>query len=292
MRRMVIPALLVVCLAGCVSLPTPMAARSPLPQSEPYKVYLPLYKARVTSWPWQSLGYGIANEWQQVQPPTGALAGLWWYDWTPRCNDAHQVQMVWGGGAGEVQAARSCNDGRPLLILNEPERKDQANVAPAVAARLVNDLAQWWAGPLWCCGQNAAATDWTDEFVRLYHQQYGPLPLDGWHVHAYTNDTLDGAWFGTVVDPARVEQVMRNADAFHARYSGPMLLSECGVLTGDWWHTPAQVAPVATAFRASLARRPYIVSAAWFSARAPSFHPSDLLELSGHLTDVGQAWLR
>lgn len=255
-------------------------------------MYLPLYTARTAAWPWRALGYGIANEAQQVQPPTGALGSLWWYDWTPRCKDARQASMVWGGGADELQAARRCNDGRPLLILNEPERADQANVTPAAAVRLVSDLAQWWSGPLWCCGQNAAATAWTDEFVRLYRQQHGALPLAGWHVHAYTNDALAGAWFGAVIDPARVEQVMRNVDAFHARYGGPVLLSECGVLTGDWWHTAKQVAPVATAFKAALARRPYIVSAAWFSARAPSYHPSDLLDLAGRLTVVGQAWLR
>lgn len=289
MRRLAV-LLVLVALGGCTALPTP--APEPYARRVTRRVYLPLAsRVKGEVWPYVFHGFGTAPEFQQPQPPLTALSGYWWYDWSARCRDAWQVPMVWGTHVDS--SLWPCNDGRPVLIGNEPERADQANATPAQMADVVHDVARGWIGPIYCCGTEARSAGWLREFRAIYEARYGRLPLAGWHVHAYTNYALaEGAWFGSVVNPALVPGVMAQVDALHAEFGGQWLLSEYGVLTGDWWHTPAQVAPVATAFRASLARRPYIVSAAWFSARAPSFHPSDLLELSGHLTDVGQAWLR
>ena len=74
-----------------------------------------------------------------------------------------------------------CDDGRPLLLYNEPHYKSQSNLSPAEAAEFAMQY-QDWHGPIYCCGVffNDNGWAWFQEFLKVYEGR-----LDGIHLHVY-----------------------------------------------------------------------------------------------------------
>jgi hypothetical protein len=118
------------------------------------RVLLPLILA-ATAWSWPTQGYGVAPEWQTVSN-TAVLNGVGWhYDWTARCKTPDQIPMIFDGrGAWEWTWLAACNDGRPVLVANEPEFAGQANLSPEQTAALLHRIVGMWRGEVWCCGWN------------------------------------------------------------------------------------------------------------------------------------------
>ena len=88
---------------------------------------------------------------------------------------------VWGN-----YEMRGCVD-EPLLLLNEPERAEQANDTPTEGAALLYEWREW-PGELYCCGTQYGGPgwDWFGEMQTVYSDTYGlPLPIDGIHFHVY-----------------------------------------------------------------------------------------------------------
>lgn len=253
--------------------------------------------AAMATWNWPGRGYGIG--WQYAGVPTIDLRG-WHYNWLPDCEDPLHVPMIWDASLEAV--AGGCNDGRPVLVLNEPERADQANTPPDRAADLLYRVAARWTGEVWCCGTDVSAITYALAVIDSYTARYGPWPAAGWHVHAYANGTLarDGRGriasaeeFESLVAPWRAEATLRQVDGFAAalRTRGVLgrgvILSEYGALSNMHWHHPKDLIGLYQAFQVGIARRPYIMSAAWYSAYDWRFDASNLVDVDGRLTPLG-----
>ncbi len=93
------------------------------------------------------------------------------------CHHANNIPLVWRSELPE----ENCNDGRPLLLFNEPHSKGQSNLTPRQAADFAMQH-QDWEGPIYCCGAfwDDNGWEWFQEFVALYEGR-----LDGIHIHTY-----------------------------------------------------------------------------------------------------------
>jgi hypothetical protein len=308
-------------LAACVAVPPraplPPAARglSPLPTPTPAiqaaaapdelhptgsRFIFPLIvvnNARAP-WPWPRWGYGRPTQYTVSDAALRqGITAFWWYDWGPGCADARQVPMVW---RNVTPALWACNDGRPVLVLNEPDVTGQADLTPAQAAdRLHQVVAGGWRGEVWCCGTETWHLAYADAVVDSYSARYGSWPATGWHVHAYSNRAV---WVADLEDAKKyVPRALLDLDAFtaHMRARGLLgrgvILSEYGALSAWYphlglWHQPAQLVDTFTMYADGFRQRPEVISAAWFSSYYVSLSASDLLWADGTLTELGQAW--
>lgn len=259
--------LLLSSLASCAQ-PMPRAVTA-----QGSRVYLPLTLAHGYVWP--SRGFGHPPEaWAISHAALIGGAPVWFYDWWWDCsrwlNDAGlYVPSVARAWYPQVMA---CNDGRPLLVLNEPEEVGQAELTPEAAAAVLHEAAaSGWSGPIYCCGVQAAHIPYMRQVVAVYQSQYGAWPADGLHVHVYHGaDELAEfiAW-------ARAQGVLGDG----------VVVSEYGRLTdekltsGDLETLTAQVLAVDG-----------VLTAAWFSVNYPPWAASDLLTAGGALTELGEAW--
>jgi hypothetical protein len=119
-----------------------------------------------------------------------------WFNWHyNQCESASYWPMIYSGRR-KLEVPENCS-GKPLLLLNEPEFRIQANVTPARAAEIIYALRDWQ-GPLYCCGNYYTQHQTSDyhlhpqginyiwEVIRQYQKQYNePLPLTGIHLHVY-----------------------------------------------------------------------------------------------------------
>lgn len=132
----------------------------------------------------------------------------WWFSGnyeTLFLQDPRFVPMIWGITNGQYVGgtctAPSCladlariYRGRTWLLLDEPERPDQANLTPAAAANHVNTIASAIraadsTAKLFCCGTWAddMGTAWMREFAQSVTAR-----LDGVHVHSYSPGYAEG----------------------------------------------------------------------------------------------------
>ena len=243
-----------------------------------------------TPWRWPAYGIGVPTQYPVDTTALFAERDYWYYDWSPRCLD-RQVPMVW---RDVTSALWACNDGRPLLVLNEPDYVGQANLTPAqVAARLYE--VRHWRGEIYCCGTAAHHLAYIAAVIDAYQAQYGAWPAAGWHVHGYSNRAV---WVKDIPDVKYVPGALADLDAFIAYVRGRGLLgrgvvvSEYGVLSRKDWHIPAELVPAFRAYRAGLAQRPAVLATAWFSTYYLPLSASDLLYQDGRLTALGIEWRR
>jgi hypothetical protein len=240
----------------------------------PVKLLLPLILSS-TVWTWPPDGYGVQPEWQGASN-TAALAGVGWhYDWTARCLTPEQVPMVYDGSPWEWTWLAQCNDGRPVLVTNEPERANQANLTPEQTAALLHRIVGLWRGEVWCCGWNMAdGSTHALATVDAYERLYGAWPASGWHVHIYP------PWADSL---ARYDAFVSEMQRYGIVGRG-VIVSEYGAPYGD---SAAQM----RAMRSAFAARPKIVSAAWFVAHdTGAWVNSSLVDSAGQLTAAGREW--
>ena len=241
---------------------------------------LPLLVA-ATGWAWPADGYGVAPPWQATTNEVSIVDAGWHYDWSARCPEPNHIPMLYDGKRSyEWEWLAECNDGRPVLVLNEPEIVGEAELTPAETAVVLHRVVQAWRGEVWCCGWNIGHPGGIEHALATldaYEDAYGTWAA-GWHIHLYPSPDIATALarYDTFVAMLRERGVL-----------GPgVIVSEYGA----GWQEPVTTL---RAWRKAFAERPEIVSAAWFLARGiSSWHAAgSLVDGSGALTPVGVEWM-
>lgn len=238
------------------------------------RVFLPAVP--VSGYQWPVRGFGHPPEAWAVSHE--ALIGerpAWFYDWWWDCGrwigePGVYIPSVMRAWHSEVMA---CNDGRPLLVLNEPEEAGQAELTPEQAAAVLHEAAiSGWTGPMYCCGTQAAHLPYMQRLVTAYQTAYGAWPADGLHVHVYHG-------------VGELDAFVLWADGAGILGQG-VVVSEFGYLTDD----PISVAQMA-ALTDEVEARPWVLTSAWFSVNYAPWRSSDLVDSDGTLTALGAAWI-
>ena len=271
-------------LAGCAAPPMPREV------AQQGRVYLPT--TPVAGYQWPARGFGHPPEaWSIGHEALIGEAPVWFYDWWWDCsrwlNDAGlyvpAVARAW------YPAVLGCNDGRPLLVLNEPEEVGQAELTPEQAAAVLHAAAvSGWSGEIWCCGTQVQHMPYTRLLLAAYRAAYGAWPADGWHVHVYSQ--RDGRTHNATT-LADVLEGLAALDAFVAWAQGEGVLGR-GVVVSEFGalaDSPIDLA-ILEAFEAEFGVRPEVLTGAWFSLRYEPWAGSDLVEADGRLTALGKAW--
>ena len=271
-------------LAGCAAPPIPREV------AQQGRVYLPT--TPVAGYQWPARGFGHPPEaWAVSHAALIGEAPVWFYDWWWDCgrwlNDAGlyvpAVARAW------YPQVLQCNDGRPLLVLNEPEEVGQAELTPAQAAAVLHAAASsGWRGEVWCCGMQVQHMPYTRQLLAAYRAAYGAWPADGWHVHVYSQ--RDGRTHNATT-LADVLEGLAALDAFVAWAQGEGVLGR-GVVVSEFGalaDSPIDLA-ILEAFEAEFGVRPEVLTGAWFSLRYEPWAGSDLVEADGRLTALGEEW--
>ena len=276
LRRAVVVGL-VMGLAGC----------APLRQES--AVFLPW--APVHGYEWPARGFGHPPEaWAVSHEALIDEAPVWFHDWWWDCSRwlddpglyVPSVARAW------YPQVLGCNDGRPLLVLNEPEDAAQAGLTPAQAAVVLREAALTWRGEIWCCGTQVQHLPYARALLAAYRAAYGGWPADGWHVHVYAQRagvTLETATLADAQEGLRALDAFREWAASEGVLGRGVVVSEFGVLSAR------SVDPaILDVFREGFEGRPAVRAWAWFSLRYEPWAGSDLVESDGRLTELGEAW--
>ena len=254
-------------LAGCAAPPMPreVAAQG--------RAYLPT--TPVSGYQWPVRGFGHPPEaWAVSHASLIGERPVWFYDWWWDCTRwigepgvyIPSVMRAW------YQEVMACNDGRPLLVLNEPEEQGQAELTPEQAAGVLHAAAtSGWVGPLYCCGTQAAHLPYMQRLVAAYRAAYGAWPADGLHVHVYHG-------------VAELDAFVQWASGVGILAQG-VVVSEFGLLTEE----PISVDQMG-ALAVAVEARPAVLTSAWFSVNYAPWRSSDLVDSDGVLTALGEEW--
>ncbi|HET9158852.1 MAG TPA: glycoside hydrolase family protein [Myxococcaceae bacterium] len=247
---------------------------------------------------------GIAYDFASTVDLTAVSSNVsWWYDWGPRPNGnlpqdaaAHAgmefVPMLWNGNfdSALVEAYLLAHpEIREILVLNEPNLTDQANMSPSAAAQLwpayeavATHTGVRIVGPAITWGTMTGYEDpvaWMDAFYAAYRAANGGRDP--------RIDALAFHWY----DYGLGGQLDRLT-----KYGKPFWVTEFAN-----WHTSndgAQIDSLAKqeaqmqAMVETLESRADVERYAWFTGRlAPDPHYSSLLGPSGQLTPLGSLYL-
>ena len=222
----------------------------------------------------------------------------WWLDCSRHDTNGYlYIPMAWGEWNDRLLL---CNDGRPLLVLNEPEHQDQANLTPEKAAEVWRTALEKWTGDVYCCGVMVNHLGYMKKIYDAYVVNYGPLPARARsHAHMYALDS-EGKWTGAT-QPIDAERAIEHLDDYTAwarsvgLLDGGLILSEYGAL--DSGPAPEQLVPLMQTFEDALRLRyPDDVQAwAWFSINSDglggnSFSSSNLVAYEAKRTPLGDLW--
>ncbi len=222
----------------------------------------------------------------------------WWYDWSPFPPGSLAaerrmafVPMLWNGefDVERVVAFLKANPAiRHVLVLNEPNLRDQANHTPAqaaaiwprfeaVAARtgvaIVGPAITWGTLPGW-----EDPLVWMDAFLDAHRAAHGG--------RAPRIDALAFHWYDYGLD-AQLDRL--------AKYRKPLWVTEVAN-----WHagdgprilTPEAQRAQMTELVATCERRADVVRYAWFTGRwSPDPHHTSVLAGDGELTALGRHYV-
>ena len=112
-----------------------------------------------------------------------------WYDWHYVTGGPTYQRMIYKTvpNKGVIERLIRRDPSHLWLVLNEPERHDQANLSPeqgAAVAQEMRDLGACIAVPGVIIGEDGLA--WLDAYLAAG----GPLP-EAWHVHLYHADSIE-----------------------------------------------------------------------------------------------------
>ena len=226
-----------------------------------------------------------------------------WFNWHHnRCDRQSYWPMVYSKSKGSLDVPENCA-GKPLLLLNEPEYRGQANTAPERAAEIIHQFRDWQ-GPLYCCGNYYAQLANGDYYlhpqginymwavIREYERRYNTVPpLTGIHLHIYN---LSPTYRATLLVEVETLHLWRQlAD----RYNWQIVVSEMGAIPhGGGTERIIETLPGLYNIVEEELRPEFIF---WFVYEIPDVHhqksegfswsPLSLYR-EDELTDVGQAW--
>lgn len=204
----------------------------------------------------------------------------WYYDWGPYPKDsgaAEFVPMIWGNRDDYPRAYQYVRDNPAPAVLgvNEPDRRDQANMPVERAVEL-------WAKTVWAArdrplGSPSVASDygWLDRWWGQVQARGLRLP-DFVAVHTYPD----------MRDPSKAARdLLGLVDWVHQRYGKPVWLTEFGACGGS--DSAAEEFLKQTVH--GLEIRPFLHRYAWFSdAPAGCYRP--LFDGRGNLTRLGAVY--
>ncbi|NOZ48976.1 MAG: hypothetical protein GXP37_02870 [Chloroflexi bacterium] len=254
----------------------------------------------VVPWaPWDNassavIGYGRPMVDVSNYPDDGELYdhAAVWYNWWYECSDKKQLPMA--GRPDLIPNIWGCNDGRPLLLLNEPDIFDQANLTPMQTAEAVKTVMNGgWHGDVYCCGTFAVHTDYMLAVIRAYERMYGHWPITNYHIHAYAIPTSNDESQTTFM--TRGEQTVQEVRDFIStlRQNGYLVdnvvISEYGGLSRKDVDSNL-MASLLIWQTEELRKIPEIRALLWFSTYYPYWWHNDLLNKDGSLTLVGKVW--
>lgn len=277
-------AVVAVALSGCAR-PGPM----PREVGVAGRVYVPL--APVASYRWPTRGFGHPPEsWAVSHAGLVGDRPYWFYDWWWDCTrwSGEGQRYIPAVARAWYPAVLACDDGRPLLVLNEPEDAAQAGLAPAAAAAVLRQAVLAWDGEVWCCGIQVQHLPYARLLLAAYRAEYGDWPAAGWHVHVYSQ--RDGRTKDAMA-MADVQEGLRALDAFTLWAAGEGVLGR-GIVVSEYGalaDRPVDMA-VMEAFEAEFGMRADVISWAWFSVNYGPWAGSDLVGDDGTLTELGRAW--
>lgn len=237
-------------------------------------------------------------------------APMWFQDWWLGCEMYSENGQVYGQGLYHASYVPMiwrewddfilrCNDGRPLLVGNEPELEGQANLTPTEMAILLHVAVGQWAGPVWCCGVMVQHAGYMAQVVGEYRRMFGQWPPGvGIHAHLYVVGP-DGSPVIASVGDDDVTRAQAAFDGFMALLATNGLLgrrvvvSECCVLSNTL--TQTEVLGAASRLVNHAMSNPDVATVAWFSVYsqgggASEFVSSDLVT-SDQVNGLGRAWL-
>jgi len=213
----------------------------------------------------------------------------WHYNWTPvwkgrKIKDTPFVPMIWGNNKWstaalkDLRVAKSKAEANPLLGLNEPDGKDQANMSVKAALDFWPQLEKTnrrLGSPATVHPDN----EWMKSFMK------------GAEEKGYRVDFICVHWYGQN-DP---EKFIERLEAVHKLYGKPIWITEFAI--ADWAaknskdieHSPGEVLKFMKAVLPKLESLGFVERYAWF--HAPPDHPklgsSALFDKQGELTELG-----
>jgi hypothetical protein len=282
--------------------------------------------------PWQWVRPGFSG--RDAVKATNGIEKYVYYSWAPVCDAParHQIPMIWGkqnfyeNKAGLAKLFNGpCNDGRPLLFLNEPARPEQSNITPVEAANMFYTMTRgvdWpyerWHGPIYAGNNLVEERSWDAEFVRqfaaLHNSGSTAIPeIAGWGVHVYGNYEYGPAmgdpnapWtkdIPTAEIPGVVDRSMDQLDAYVAERKAEgnpasLAVTEFGLLQASAWYNPPEYHYLTTAgfmeeYVKRFDERPEVQAWFWFigAGAKDEFLDVDLMvDRHGYLTHNGVKW--
>lgn len=212
--------------------------------------------------------HGIGVPIQDTDPDTWPYQDIPFLTWNSAyCHRDNFFPIKWR--REPVQA--NCEDGRVLLLINEPEYKGQANLSPSEAADIVREY-QDWDGEIFCCG-NAWFSDgwkWMEDFILAIGDDIDII--DGLHIHTYSNAQF----------PEYYDDYADNWSGLAREHNWTIIISEWGITNAtdedrDWF-----VSFLTDKFNP---RNMFIFS--WRYHLIPSL---DLVDASNDFTEIGRWW--
>jgi len=125
--------------------------------------------------------HGIGVPIQDTNPKDWTYDNIPFFTWdSEHCHRRNFIPLVWS----KERPPDECQDGRVLLLFNEPEYPSQSNLEPAVAAGIAKGYRDW-TGAVFCCGNLwlDRGFDWMQEFIEEMGDDIDII--DGLHMHAY-----------------------------------------------------------------------------------------------------------
>jgi hypothetical protein len=205
------------------------------------------------------------------------IGATWYYNWMPQPDrdggDAEFVPMIKGDNLDWQfsEAKKRIGPGKPVLCLNEPERRDQGNVT-------VERALDWWPKAMETgarLGSPAPSSDgkgmaWLDRFMAEVEKR--KLRVDFIAVHWYRS-----------ADPPAFEAWLKE---LHHKYRRPIWVTE---FNGGNVKEQEHVKFVTGAVRA-LERLPFVERYAYFTPKPGA--PGSLFQGDGTLSKVGEIYLK
>lgn len=301
---------------GNKQVPAPTTFESPL-NTTPYTIYFPLIQK---SYEWHKVGGALAtgNTVKATQVFTG-YQNYWYHQWWPVCDD---VLDPTGGLGRHVPMVRTatittflttteygpCNDGRPILVLNEPESPGQDNLQFDYARALyiiTSVVSSTWKGPVYAGGIIINNENYISQVLSIWASTHGGsrlIPgLAGFHVHPYLNFVSGySPWLTATQFMPLVDQNVQMISDFIAHrkaegYTGSIIISEFGWLgtTINLGRRDNDMVAVFDRYVQDFDTIPEIQAWAWFSDWCPTdnnpndFDLSNLVFADGSLTPTG-----
>jgi len=280
--------------------PTPAPAPTPTPTPAPAPAPTPTPSPAPAA---KSAKRGVAYDFASQADLQALSAGVsWWYNWGSRpntglpANAAAQagmdyIPMLWNASydAATVEAYIRANDVKYLLVLNEPNLVDQANMTPSQAAAawpgyeaVAAATGAKIVGPAITWGTMAGYSDpvtWMDAFIAAYQSANGG--------RSPQVDYIAFHWY----DYGLADQLNRLA-----KYGKKFWVTEMAN-----WHNGDGSAAIDTIAKQEAQMtdmvktcegRADVFRYAWFTGRWNSdVHFTSLLAGSGQLTDLGKLYL-